>query len=339
MRQYKRDLLKGLPIVIIFIILLICSLICRFCCGTESAIYENVLIVTQFVGMVAIPYIGVALLLVFLNLLGDIVGNLGRYTNRIDKNDIVKYKKYNRDILKEYSPCVLGYIDNFRLNKNYIVAEVLYMLRKEILFIKDNRIEKNENLNMEELNSVQKAIVEDIINGKIFVERGQLEFKSQKILEEKKMVSYREKTNINYHWIYFFTALALAIGIIFTLIPPEELFSGNEVFKYGWIEAIFSFLAFLLVVWGWMLIFVYIFGDFFRKKYSRVKGDVCRRTHKGKSLNNELEGLKNYLKDYSMLSEREAKEVELWEDYLIYSVMFGQNKKIVEEYEKYIEIE
>ena len=47
-------------------------------------------------------------------------------------------KKYNRDVLKEYSPCVLGYIDNFRLNKNYIVAEVLYMLRKEILFIKEN---------------------------------------------------------------------------------------------------------------------------------------------------------------------------------------------------------
>ena len=49
-------------------------------------------------------------------------------------------KKYNRDVLKEYSPCVLGYIDNFRLNKNYIVAEVLYMLRKEILFIKERNV-------------------------------------------------------------------------------------------------------------------------------------------------------------------------------------------------------
>ena len=39
-----------------------------------------------------------------------------------------------------------------------------------------------------------------------------------------------------------------------------------------------------------------------------------------------------------LVAEREAKEIELWDDYLIYSVMFGQNKKIIEEYEKYIEI-
>ena len=64
-----------------------------------------------------------------------------------------------------------------------------------------------------------------------------------------------------------------------------------------------------------------------------------KRTQKGKELNQKLEGLKHYLKDYSLLSEREAKEIELWEDYLIYSVMFGQNKKVIEEYEKYIEIE
>ena len=64
-----------------------------------------------------------------------------------------------------------------------------------------------------------------------------------------------------------------------------------------------------------------------------------KRTQKGKELNKKLEGLKHYLEDYSLLSEREAKEIELWEDYLIYSVMFGQNKKVIEEYEKYIEIE
>ncbi len=73
--------------------------------------------------------------------------------------------------------------------------------------------------------------------------------------------------------------------------------------------------------------------------YEKGKGKIYKRTTKGRELNQKLEGLKNYLKDYSMLDEREAKELELWDDYLIYSVMFGQNKKIMEEYEKYIEIE
>ena len=69
------------------------------------------------------------------------------------------------------------------------------------------------------------------------------------------------------------------------------------------------------------------------------KGRIYKRTKKGQEINRKLEGLKNYLKDYSMLDEREAKELELWDEYLIYSVMFGHNQKIIEEYEKYIEIE
>ena len=79
---------------------------------------------------------------------------------------------------------------------------------------------------------------------------------------------------------------------------------------------------------------------FWRGKYNLGRGNTFyKRTQRGEELNKKLEGLKHYLEDYSLLSEREAKEIELWEDYLIYSVMFGQNKKVIEEYEKYIEIE
>ena len=76
----------------------------------------------------------------------------------------------------------------------------------------------------------------------------------------------------------------------------------------------------------------------FNAAYIKNKGKLYKRTSKGRELNQKLEGLKNYLKDYSLMNEREAKEIELWDDYLIYSVMFGHNKKIIEEYEKYIEI-
>ena len=94
-----------------------------------------------------------------------------------------------------------------------------------------------------------------------------------------------------------------------------------------------------------MLSFIFLFlgGAFavvslIMKGYHFGKGIIGKRTKKGRELNQKLEGLKNYLKDYSLMDEREAKEIELWEDYLIYSVMFGQNKKIIEEYEKHIEI-
>ena len=75
------------------------------------------------------------------------------------------------------------------------------------------------------------------------------------------------------------------------------------------------------------------------KLFVESKGTIYKRNKEGKNLNKKIEQLKNFFNQYSMLSEREAKEVELWEDYLIYSVMFGHNKKIVEEYEKYIDIQ
>ncbi len=82
---------------------------------------------------------------------------------------------------------------------------------------------------------------------------------------------------------------------------------------------------------------LYMLVGFFKVNYVEARGKKVARSSKGKEINEKLEGLKSFFQDYSMLSEREAKEVELWEDYLIYSVMFGHNKKIVEEYEKYID--
>ena len=46
--------------------------------------------------------------------------------------------------------------------------------------------------------------------------------------------------------------------------------------------------------------------------------------------------LKKYLEDYSMIQEKTEKQLTIWEDYLIYSVIFNQNSKLIEEYENKI---
>lgn len=48
----------------------------------------------------------------------------------------------------------------------------------------------------------------------------------------------------------------------------------------------------------------------------------------GETINENLEGLKNYLRDFSSINEKDEKSLILWEDYLIYSVIFNQNTKI-----------
>lgn len=48
----------------------------------------------------------------------------------------------------------------------------------------------------------------------------------------------------------------------------------------------------------------------------------------------ELAGLKKYLNDFSNMKEKEAIEVHLWQDYLIYAQMFGIAKKVAEQFKK-----
>ena len=54
------------------------------------------------------------------------------------------------------------------------------------------------------------------------------------------------------------------------------------------------------------------------------------RNKKAKEINKKIEGLKNFIKDYSLLKDRDGKEIEIWRDYLIYSVIFGQNTAIID---------
>lgn len=54
-------------------------------------------------------------------------------------------------------------------------------------------------------------------------------------------------------------------------------------------------------------------------------------TNKGRKIFLNLMGLKEYLQDYSVIEERTKEDLILWEEYIIYSVMFGINDKIIKE--------
>lgn len=56
-----------------------------------------------------------------------------------------------------------------------------------------------------------------------------------------------------------------------------------------------------------------------------------RRTLKGKELLNKAYGLKNFLKDFSLIKNRTEEELILWEYYLVYASALGVNVKINDE--------
>ena len=57
-------------------------------------------------------------------------------------------------------------------------------------------------------------------------------------------------------------------------------------------------------------------------------------TEAGKEQASKLIMFKNYLSDYSLLSERPAFDVHLWEDYMIYAALYGITEEVEKEFSK-----
>lgn len=62
-------------------------------------------------------------------------------------------------------------------------------------------------------------------------------------------------------------------------------------------------------------------------------GTVCpvKRTEEGERLTEYVYGLKNFIHDFSALSEAEKEQLILWDDFLIYAVLLEENDIIVDE--------
>ena len=147
-----------------------------------------------------------------------------------------------------------------------------------------------------------------------------------KILKESKI-----------EWGKFTRVLILSISfialMIFICITLFSDFISNPTNIADWKLFILMF-AILLVLYLPISI-----GIYFNTYIVKMKKNSYIRTKKGEELNENLEGLKNYLKDFSTMHERDEKSLTLWENYLIYSVIFNQNTKVIKNiWNKYISI-
>ncbi len=244
------------------------------------------------------------------------------YKHKLDKSDLKKYENYYRDIIEEYSIGVLSYIDDFKIDESTIIATLMSLELKGIIKLNDKveivsenieKLDKNEtyiynciknsNLKRISMSEYEKNIIQDC--------------KEKGLLEERKSIK-----QIIIKGILIIILILILIRIIpmfLSTVLEEEYLLITEI------------IVFLLSTVSPFAIIVYICTYYFMNKKSPYI-----RNKKAKQLNENLEGLKNYLKDYSNLEDKSKDELILWENYLIYSVVFKQNKKIIEEYKKKI---
>lgn len=138
-------------------------------------------------------------------------------------------------------------------------------------------------------------------------------------------------------WKKFIRVIILSIFLIALMIFICTIlfndFVNNPTNIGDWKLFIMVF-AILLVVYLPISI-----GIYFSTYIIKSKKNNYIRTTKGEAINEKLEGLKNYLKDFSLMNEKSEESLILWEDYLIYSVIFNQNVKVVKSMcDKYIKI-
>ena len=242
--------------------------------------------------------------------------------SNLEKIDIYGSKDIYREIIRNYSPIIISFIDQMHYNFDIaIVSGLLSLNNKKIIKLHNNNIEiLNKDAN--NIGLSEKYLLDNINNGKIHINN---EYFKNIILTEcldEKLIEKRENERL----------LMLGTLIIIIFLPAIIL-----IYAGGYVGVMKSFMSLellmsLFCIWFFLyapvlLVLLVLLGKNFMMIY--------RRTSKAKELNKKLEGLKNYLKNYSMLGEKEAQAIALWEDYIIYSVIFMQNQNIVLEYKKY----
>jgi len=222
--------------------------------------------------------------------------------------------------------CELAWIDDFKLEQKDIVAEILQLQNKKIITVNENGIIINEKYDKTKLKQSQQYILDNIQNWKlnnineiVLKEKVKEDALQDGLIEEKNDLKRRQIKQIIISVIVFALAQWIETLIFINL-------TGNLIMFFTAI-AISIMIAFYPIISIISFIVTTI----------KYKMDPYFRTEKGNDLNRQLEGLKLFLEDYSLLDKQDKEAIVLWEEYLAYSVLFNQNKKIVEQYKKYME--
>ncbi len=276
-----------------------------------------------------------------LTLLGVIYLSINRVANKtrkenMSKIDFEKEKDYYRDILKGYSPTELSYIDDFEVEfSREITATLLKLELKGKIQINEDEITLI-NRDLEGLKRTEIYIMNSIQNGKVQIKNEKdFYFLIQKEAWDDGLITKKseEKSRKNIKKLVFkeITKIMILIILFFIYCSKIDLIFylyGNTVGKVcTWI--------FILVC---IALTCNIIGFYFKERvYSDMQMNSFCRTQKGEEINKKIEGLKVYIKDYSLLNESKKEELKIWEEYLIYSVIFDMNATgIVEKISKLI---
>ena len=243
------------------------------------------------------------------------------------KRDNTKYTTeenilYYRELLDNISPAVISIVDNYKIEpKKDALAGILKLVLSGHVKMDNNTLEVIDK-ETESLSISQKELYNMIRDGKL----DDIE------AEAWKTECYREATNEGYVYL---------IQDFNQKHAGEHFIKGIIKFMVIFISSIALIMILnaldVIILTMFLILFLIVFSGFYipyligYTVYYLLRKSDFRYTEKGEKTKNRIEGLKRFIKDYSSLDEKDKKEVVLWDDYLIYAVLFEQNKSIIKD--------
>lgn len=292
------------------------------------------------------------------------------------KYEVIDNIDYYRERFNNITPTEISLITDLEIEtKKDIVATILDMYQKGIVdFSEENIIITNEE---QALRESEKALIKIIKNSTFNKEETEKwkqicineakedNYIKDKMDKEKKLNFTKNNILINVSAIAFIVSIVL--GIIFIFSPTgEKLYSRLDDFdiKYGgqelseleiiqnnpeaqdlYIEIISEsgpLMILSTIGIGSLLILIGtpIYRRTRRKIYNKHKEENrYERTAESKILIEQIAGMKNYIHDFSLLSEKEKEAIILWKDFLVYAVLLEENETIIKDIYKYKNID
>lgn len=231
-------------------------------------------------------------------------------TNLKKSENEIKSKDYYRDINPKITPAIGALVVDKYLEKNEaILATILDLnVRKYIDIKKENdKLEINIlNKNIDSLYLHEKYVIESIKSNSI-IELVKFKELVEKDCVEEKLFEENNKPKI---FVIIIFLLLLLTAIIFGIISQYNVIN----------KVLYATIAKYSIIG--LIIFVVIL------RISIGQTSDYNLTEEGKKVAKENKELKNFLKDYTLLKERDINYLMLADRYLPFALALGQAKKL-----------
>ncbi len=252
---------------------------------------------------------------------------INRYEKEYEKNEL----EYYRDILKEESPAILSICYNTRKTnfKDLIVSILLSLKQRNIIQILENDIEIIGDI--KNLKNHEKLVLK-YIECKYSPKKFKKEFYST-LIDDTKKTGYVFEEKSEKADMTEFAQIVIVIIVLFTIIVLFLLpFYGPliqaflELSDKDITDSKVGMLIFLAYAINFVSIPIY--------QWIEKRINLIVRTDSGFELCGKLKGLKRFLKEFSKLSDSELKQMALYDEYMIYSVVLNLKGKLDKEVKK-----